>query len=447
MLNSQDSIATPKAVFFENRYPLNASDLSIFAILVAMILLRGIGELLFTLYSVIGMVFVAFQRYRSRGYSWFPQQERNVLLPVVVAMWVYFWLKAASVLWSNNPMSGLRDLGTHLYFLMFPFAYVWLARAKQARFVAHWGVVTALCGAGIWALRFLWQGHLPSDRFIANTGNALVLGLLLNFYVLALLCAAFSTRFSNTQSPQQVQRFTLNPSVFVALCATTIALYANNSRAAWLNIAALLLFGVMASAWNKGRIRPFKLALTVLCVAAVLWFAAQFQLKQGLLQAWNEWRAASAGVQEASSLGLRYTMYQGAWQAFLQSPWFGVGAGSVQGVVAPLTSHPNIIAAFSHVHNQFLQVMVELGLLGLAVYASFLGMLLRTAKQAWRVDQTRNAALLIAGLVVLAVLNGLSNIVFKQGLQAAGFMTLLAVACKLVANAQTEADHNRLRHV
>ena len=81
--------------------------------------------------------------------------------------------------------------------------------------------------------------------------------------------------------------------------------------------------------------------------------------------------------------------------AFWQNPLFGLGAGGYASAYAAATGLHGDVA-----HNLFISVLVELGIVGLAIYVAYIIMLFRAA---WRLP--RREKLLWLGVLVVWFLN------------------------------------------
>jgi len=132
-----------------------------------------------------------------------------------------------------------------------------------------------------------------------------------------------------------------------------LALWLTGSRAA--QGAALLITAGSILAWRRPRAR-------VLVGAAGVALALV-----ATLAVWNPGRAAQSGSAEA--LGVRVDMARIALALTADAPLFGVGPGQFQQASVPLVSDA-LIARFpqtrvgENAHNQFLQTLAELGLVG-----------------------------------------------------------------------------------
>jgi len=153
--------------------------------------------------------------------------------------------------------------------------------------------------------------------------------------------------------------------VFAA--ALPLAVLATKTRAVWLSFAGSILFLLFFS--SSSRVRRACLGLAI---AAGLGLLAVF----GFGSEGNSLRERAA---EQSPVEFRFSLYRAGWDMFLQKPVLGWGAGSTE---AELAKRMNDFHQESFVfHNSYLEVVVEHGLVGWALYAWVLADLFRVGCQ------------------------------------------------------------------
>jgi O-antigen ligase len=92
----------------------------------------------------------------------------------------------------------------------------------------------------------------------------------------------------------------------------------------------------------------------------------------------------------------RWGSFRAAWEVFLRHPVTGVGPGIDQFVLARTTG----TTVFRFVHNEYLQVLAELGVVGAILLIAFLALVMR---RLWR-DRVDAGALGVGGLAALTAL-------------------------------------------
>lgn len=153
------------------------------------------------------------------------------------------------------------------------------------------------------------------------------------------------------------------------LITVPLALLATRTRAVWFSAGASLLFLALFSRDRRLQ-RP---ALALCCIAALC-------ICTGLV-----YGAASGTfserIHDRSPVDFRLDMYRTGWQMFNEKPIAGWGSEAViqPEIAKRITSfHPERYLF----HNTYLELAVERGLIGLALYAWLMACLFRLAKRA-----------------------------------------------------------------
>lgn len=146
-------------------------------------------------------------------------------------------------------------------------------------------------------------------------------------------------------------------------CLGAAALGMTYSRASWVGFACAMV--VMVFLW-KTKLLPVFL---ILCILAIPFLPSSI---------WN--RILTIGNTADSSTASRFPLYQTGLSVIFQRPFSGVGLGTaaVQRYVK-LNNLYHEIAPFVHTHNIYLQVWVEMGILGIV---GFVGSILWGIKRA-----------------------------------------------------------------
>lgn len=156
---------------------------------------------------------------------------------------------------------------------------------------------------------------------------------------------------------------------FIATCLLINLFLIVDGRTGWL--AFILAFGLYTA-----RKVSFK-GLFILSVFSVAIFAALYFLSDSFHErialglheviAWSESKQGSS----QTSMGLRMSFWLYSLKAFSQHPWLGYGIGGFQDAVGSFSSIDGF-APFKNPHNQFFLFLVQLGLLGFALYMAIL---------------------------------------------------------------------------
>lgn len=208
-----------------------------------------------------------------------------------------------------------------------------------------------------------------------------------------------------------------------ALVLMVVALIASHSRSGWLALA-LVLPGVLLARRLYGRPsagrRTFAWTAAALALGAGLfaWHAPEvarsFAPDQPALHALFTWDFSHV---PDSSFGQRLHMWRIGVERWLEHPWLGNGPGSAEyfltrADIESIRTHP-------HMHNEPLDLLLGIGLLGFALTGAFFVLLARILLRAVRAGTLElNMALFLAGGLGLYLVDALATFLMlrNQGL-------------------------------
>ena len=216
-------------------------------------------------------------------------------------------------------------------------------------------------GALAFAVTLAEWSRVETDPIIGSL-NAIV------FAQLAWVCAAFALAGAAAARDGR-QRVVLAAGAALGIAAVL----ASGTRGAI--VALPLLAGVL---WpHRGRWRalapPTRRGVAVAALAAVLAGAAlatQSGLSHRFARIGEEVEAYRAGDVGQRSVSTRLALWQASLQIAREHPWFGVGANRFKPELERLQArggYPEGTALYSHPHNTLLSVLVQYGVVGLAV--------------------------------------------------------------------------------
>ncbi|MBN4076880.1 O-antigen ligase family protein, partial [Mariprofundus ferrooxydans] len=195
------------------------------------------------------------------------------------------------------------------------------------------------------------------------------------------------------------------------LCAVMVLLIAGitatGSRAGWLAAVG----GCMFVLWRCRKETAFK-PIAMLLVTAFLFFLLEMQWYSDFELAVRGNETVGVGSNNPG-IQLRLLMWQSAWQLVLDGPWWGYGLGTFSLLYGAVRDPLDFITAGSFVHNDALQLLLEVGIPGLLLFVSLwlvmivrLFLLLRKSKH----DDYMEVAMLVA--IILFGLHSLINFNF-----------------------------------
>jgi hypothetical protein len=186
-----------------------------------------------------------------------------------------------------------------------------------------------------------------------------------------------------------------------AAAVSGLMVFLSGSRTAlvgWMALMATVGVGL------AGRLKVYPLVPVALIAALLLWSQGH-RLNELVVNLTDQ---------------TRWVIYATLWQAFISHPWSGVGIGSVPAYFL-LNRPPETLEIFiPHAHNAYLQLLVELGLLG------FIGLVLvlyKIAEVVWKARAWRAA--LAMGIILS--LNLFDNTLFYAGVYYSLWLMAVAV--------------------
>ena len=260
--------------------------------------------------------------------------------------------------------------------------------------------------------------YLDGERAFFGLGNAA--GLYIATAILGIVIFAMSWSSASHDSIQW-QHFSLLAFSAVALLILSLAMVWHQNRTAFflsLTVVPLvvLTFGIASASGPKNLRKPQYLIL----VMALLLFigtaiigtsntgtSSMYQrLKNGYENALQAVDSDIAALQK-SPLSQRLRLWQNGLSSFSENPVFGSGPGSVSGLV----NHDERIAQYSHLHNLYLQLLVELGIVGFMLFSIMVLALFRSVLAAYRSHQMRpDMFYFISGSLLLFLLTNFTQV-------------------------------------
>ncbi len=269
---------------------------------------------------------------------------------------VFLAMLAAAVLLSvplsHYPELSQRYLRYHIICMVCVYVTVNAPRhtGDLKRMAAASGVVILISAA--WAVVQRFQGVDIVAAYVDKTLNAGMPGRVQSYFdnpntyaqVLVMLLPLTVPLMLTSRKPLG------KAAAAVVLAVGVLALAMTYSRASWIGLAAAAL--VFLLLWKPGLIPPF-LILALLCIPL---------LPDTILN-----RLSTIGKATSdSTVTSRFPLYGAGAEVLVRSPIFGAGLGgdAVKRFIRDRRIYP-LIVYYAHLHNLFLEVWVENGLLGI----------------------------------------------------------------------------------
>jgi O-antigen ligase len=291
----------------------------------------------------------------------------------------------------------------------------------------------SLCATLLAAFAWLVVGHgllnWPSyTRFEAAAQNASVFAKIVAVLGLWALLA-LTAKSEETKPAHTPPRWLYLLSVVAAM----ILLVRSSCRIETSLFVVLSCLMVMQRILTQSSRRAQWLTAAFIAMACVFTAVAmQNRFAQAVSEAKNYLSAPKPREQDVvTSIGTRLEIYHVAQRAIAARPWLGWGAGSRPQDFSQYYHHPQAKLERTHLHSQYLQTLVDVGILGflVAFVATALTVWLCVVKVWTAGDQ--ELALAFASLLGVHLLSGVFNPAFSQGLSNSFFVLMMAVLITL----------------
>lgn len=353
------------------------------------------------------LLFIWQQRRRSEPLRW------HAVLWLPLALLGY---ALASMAWSHAYLGGVEAVRWFIFSLLLWLALNTLSLARLP--ILAWGVHAGAVVASVWTALQFWtdfsffpQGPNPASTFVNR-----------NFFAEFAVCTLPFTAWLLARARQSAQAALL----VLTGALVVVAVLMTGTRSALIALWVQLLLIFPLAAWRCGpelAFRQWPLAMRLAVAAGLLVLvAALASIPTGNPKIMAEGRGATAleralvrtqSIQLSDeSLSLRMQMWKATATLIRANPLAGVGAGAWEANV-PLYQPEGIqLETDYYVHNEFLQLVAEYGLLAWGFLLALAAWLLRCAWRTWhaadaaaRAEQPARAVLLSSLLALFIVSN------------------------------------------
>lgn len=294
--------------------------------------------------------------------------RRRLFSAVASNVWSVLYVASLglSILASRDPSSSTRHLAE-----LFGLSTLWLvpvvaAGEARVRWLLDWSIAAgaAVAGFGLLQLAIGFGGldhriRGPFSHYMTFSGVLVLAGLLLAARLLA--------RRPDPEARGLTWWLDQRAISAAALALIGAALVATLTRSAWLAFALAGVALLWAFDWKRLWIVGVVL-LALLALAPVSTLVRAFSIFD---------------LEDVSNYD-RLCMAWSGWQMLQQRPLLGIGPGEVKREY-PFYRHPTAPRrTVPHLHNSYLQLAAERGLLGLATFGGLITVPLLRAWQGWR---------------------------------------------------------------
>ena len=332
--------------------------------------------------------------------------------PLILAILVLCAALALGILWSGDLGSGYRVWRRYAILLVF-IPYLSLLNKQRL----PWAISGVLIGYSGVLLMGVYQWTIVGEEGISllkmsRTSYSLVLGI-------GVIVALYLSGTSNSKKVK----------LLLWVLASFLLFLQFNQGARGTLLATLFALLLLIFMLYKTRIRIlFGVMLSVLVVIGVFAYSSG-NLGTRLVAAQSDIELSQQG-KYASSLGYRLAMWDVGLHGIAQRPWFGHGTGMPSryfdetvvtykgGLYKDL---PSWLKTY-HYHNEWIEIGMQIGALGLLVYAFFLWSWFQTLR-------VHRLTILGVALVCFVFLSGLVEtlVFFRQALYLLLVITAIAI--------------------
>jgi len=289
------------------------------------------------------------------------------------AVLLFIALNLLSLLWSHNPAEGFDYLGKYRYFLLIPV----IATSLRPQFIDR--VVTAFLGgltvSLVWSYG-LFFGWVHFGKGYPENAAPTMLHL---DYSMFLAFGALLVLNRIVRRPMRIAPRLL----WIGLLAfLTGGIFINIGRSGQVAFVGTLLVILLTSLPGRALIRlPLALA-TVVAVVVIAYLAAPV-FHTRVDSAVDEIRSALVDHRYQTNQGKRIAGMKVAARIFLEHPLLGTGVGENMEDFHLLLEEEeysylrSAVQHYRHMHNQYVQIATELGLVGLLALLNIFFQLLR----------------------------------------------------------------------
>lgn len=270
----------------------------------------------------------------SVTHSW-----RNVQTPLGYSFLLFFAACLIAVIFSGDILHGLSGLKKMLWAIVF-FWVLNCVNTKKQNLILKVLFTSSLVAASYGFYQAISAGISESSRV---DGTMSIYMTFAGVLMLVLIMALSRLFFYSPKDPLAIA-----VSVFLTAC-----LFFTLTRQAWLGVLMGGIFLIFA--------REKKLLLAVPFLIAIVIALSPQPVKE---------RIYSMANLKDRTLGIRMQLWAGGWQIFKDNPIVGCGFKCVDKVFSNYPEHAEILKRFKGLHNNFIQLAVDVGFLGLTAWMS-----------------------------------------------------------------------------
>jgi O-antigen ligase len=287
---------------------------------------------------------------------------------VAIAGLAWVAICVASLAWSVDPAYTLGELKPELVYGVLAFVVFFVAAARDpSLWPAWWTALMAGAAVGFAAQALQDVVPVSVSRHAVDGGPGPF-----STHLVLLLPLLFALDWPPPWGRDHRPRV-----LVLGLCVFLAAAWYTGNRIVWLAFATQLAVGI--ATWRKLPEDAAQRAVTLRRLGALAIVAIAVAFAASVAERNQRNLLHDTGVPPGLSHDLRPRIWRAAWGEFVQAPWLGHGFGRevLAPVFIPLTpkeaNHPQLL----HGHNTFVDMALEVGVVGLAAFVVLLAALAR----------------------------------------------------------------------
>lgn len=393
------------------------------------------------LQDTLKSMIVAFMSLGAALLLFWRQRNRRDALRWHFVMWLPIMLCAyglGSMVWAHTYLAGVEAIRWFLFAVI-----LWLVlncvtreRWPMLAWAIHFGALAvAVLGAGqYWQdVRFIPQGPNPAATFVNRNFAA-------EFMSMTLVFSAWLI-FRERRNPVLIflAATTGFHLVYLMMCGTRSAIYATYANFVFIALMAWKFRSLFVfSKWTSGQriLVPAVFLISLLGLGSLPSASsyAEYKGRTPIERVYTRSGEIREVFDGSGSFGVRLVMWKASWTMIKARPLSGVGAGTWEADIPLYQAAGSQLETDYYVHNEFIQVVAEYGLVG---WLFLLGLVIYCLRSAWLTLVARTEAELQEGVIRAVALTSLlalmivSNIGFPWRLATTGMM--FAVCLGLLA--------------
>jgi O-antigen ligase len=312
----------------------------------------------------------------------------------------YFCVMLLSVLIADGFNAEFHHLGRKVHFLLAPLIALAIYQMNLPLKSLLLAIKAGLIIIGIIVIvQFLLGVTRPSGMINANIFSDITVAMLFLSIV----------QIFNEKPKEQII-------TFIAVLAGLVAIVLSSSRGSWLSFIILsicyIYFIYKPFLKGKKKRQLFLMSFFVILFSLV---GTQSNVSSKIDAAVTNIQEWDNGSHQFSSSGVRLEMWRAGLISLKESPWFGYGYRNANSAASEYAVHSQeMIAKFTHLHNEYITSLVSAGIVGLLALLALLLIPLKIFLNSLKQDEKRFYSLMGMMLCVGYISFGFTHIALGE---------------------------------